>query len=215
MIARVRHDERGIALYLTLAMMALALTFTVAAVNIVLAGTNQSTRDVNGRAALAAAQSGLRMAVYRTNQTALDLQLAAGGSLSATNCLVTPGADLSLSVLTVTSAWCTGSPLDLGNGEHATYAISPAVNVGGIVPSLIGSLLPGTYTPTFRRTIVATGSAFGSHKRVAEAIDLKVTITIGLLGLGSTLNVKPYAVVPGTFRQCTDVPTGATPDTGC
>lgn len=213
--ARIRHDERGIALYLALVMMTLALTFSLAAVGYVMAGTNGAVRDAQGRRALAAAQSGLRMALYRTNQTAVDLQLAAGASLSASNCLIAPGPSLSLAIASVATGWCSGSPIDLGNGESATYRISPAVNVGDALPGLIGSLLPGTSVPRFRRTIVASGTSGGRTRRVAQQIEMKVTIKIGLLGAGSTLDVRPYALVPGTFRQCTDAPSGATPGTGC
>lgn len=212
---RLRHDERGVALYLALMMMTLALTFSLAAVGYVMAGTNGAVREAQGRRALAAAQSGLRMALYRTNQTAVDLQLAAGASLTATNCLVTPLPDLSLSIVNVPSTWCTGSPIDLGNGERATYRISPAINVGDALPGLIGSLLPGTSVPRFRRTIVASGTSGARTRRVAQQIEMKVTIRLGLLGLGSTLDVRPYTLVPGTFRQCTDAPTGAAPDSGC
>jgi hypothetical protein len=215
MLRRLRHDEQGIALYLALMMLTLTLTFSLAAVGLVLAGTGSSVREAQGRRAQAAAQSGLRMAIYRQNQTAVDLQLSAGAALSAANCLVTPLPDLSLGILNVPSGWCTGSPIDLGNGETATYRVSPAINVGDALPNLIGSLLPGTSYPRFRRTIVATGKSGQETKRVAQQIELRVTIKLGLLGLGSTLDVKPYAVVPGTFRQCTDAPTGSTPDTGC
>jgi hypothetical protein len=213
---RLRRDERGIALYLTLVMITLTLTFSLAAVSFVMAGTSQSVSDAQGRRALAAAQSAMRMAVYRTNQTAVDLQLSAGAALTASNCLVAPLPGLNLGIVNVPTGWCSGSPIDLGASASGTYQISPAVNIGLTgLPNLIGSLLPGTYTPIFRRTIVATGTAGGRTRRVAEDISLRVTIKIGLLGLGSTLDVRAYQVVPGSFRQCTDKPTGATPDTGC
>lgn len=212
---RLRHDERGIALYLTLVMITLTLTFSLAAVSFVMAGTTQSVNDAQGRRALAAAQSAMRMAVYRTNQTAVDLQLAAGAALTASNCLVAPLPGLNLGILNVPTGWCTGSPIDMGAGASGTYQISPAVNIGDALPSLIGSLLPGNTEPVFKRTIVATGTAGGRTRRVAEDIQLKIDLHIGLLGLGSTLKLTPYQVIPGTFRQCTDKPTGASPSSGC
>lgn len=212
----VRTDERGFALPITIMMILVALVFSGAAIASVLQGLEQSGDDVGRKKAAAAAQSGLRMGVYRLNQLKLDAGAALRVPLSVSQCIVQLP-DRKLGVVNITSGWCESQSYDLGDGTEFQVRTSAAVDLFNR-----GSLTIGL-TPlavALQRRIVATGVSQGERRRFYVEVralgEIHGTV-IPLVGtIASRLVLQLYRVVPNSLRECTPIPPNPSdPASGC
>ena len=159
-------SERGIALPTAVMMVMIVGMLAVALVATSTTGSRQSTRDRSVKRALAAADAGLQVAVYRMNQVR-----------HAENECVAVASDGSLEVRSVgADGWCTMEAEGLGDSASYTYRVSQAINVRQNGQNLVqrkvvatGCVLPGA-TPqnclaqngVKRRTLTVVGSPVGS-----------------------------------------------------
>jgi Tfp pilus assembly protein PilX len=213
---RVRTDERGIALPITMMMIVVALLFSGAAIGSVMQGLRQSGNDVGRKKAAAAAQSGLRMGVFRLNQTKLDAGTALRIPLTLSQCLVQLPS-LNLGVVNLNNGWCASQSYDLGDGTTYQVQTSAAVDLFNR-GSLTISLTP--LAVSLQRRIVATGISQGERRRFYMEVqalgEIRGTV-IPLVGtIVSRLTLQLYRTVPNSLRECTPTPpTPSNPASGC
>lgn len=210
---RVRGEQAGFGLPLTMAMILIALTFSGAAVSSTVQGLDQAGQDVGRKKAAAAARGGLRMGVYRLNQTNLDIGAALRIPLGVSQCLVKLP-DLKLKLVDLTSSsWC-AHETELGDGTRVIVQTSHAVNL-----QPLGALAVGTFPALLQRRIVATGIAGGERRRFYQEVRATGSLSVvAVLFLPVVLHaqLERYRLVPGTLRECTPVPTDpANPASGC
>jgi hypothetical protein len=142
-------DERGAALFIAIAVMAILLISMVAAFSTSLVSLRSSNSDRSSKRALAAAEAGTNLALYRLNKiTTTDLL----------PCVVVSGLDLVLAPLGA-DGWC---PAVTGtvDGASFSYKVSPIVNLSN--PDL-QTLLD--------RSIVSTGTFGGKTRRLETTLD--------------------------------------------
>lgn len=215
-MTRVRTDERGFALPITMIMIVVALIFSSAAIASVLQGLKQSGDDVGRKKAAAAAQSGVRLGLYRLNQLKLDAGTALRIPLTLSQCVVRLP-DLRLGFVNINSGWCDSETYDLGDGTTVQVRTSAAVDLFNR-GSLTISLTP--LAVTLQRRIVATGISQGERRRfyleVRALGEIRGTV-IPLLGtLVNGMTLQLYRPVPNSLRECTPTPpTPSNPASGC
>lgn len=215
-MTRLRTDETGIALPVTIMMILVALVFSGAAIASVVQGLKQSGDDIGRKKAAAAAQSGLRMGVFRLNQTKLDAGTALRIPLTVSQCLVQLP-DLKLGVVNLSDGWCDSQSYDLGDGTTFQVQTSAAVDLFNR-SSLTISLTP--LAVALQRRIVATGISQGERRRFYVEVQALGEIKGAVLPLVGTvvdsLTLQLYKVVPNSLRECTPTPpTPSNPASGC
>lgn len=223
---RALRREDGFAIPVAIWMLVLGLLFGGLAMSQALLALRGSNSSWNSTRASAAAQAGLRMAVYNINTLGLNgASLTKLGSvLDVTQCAAqaTVTAPLGTIGITVGKSWCDPITIDLGNGATVTYQTSSVINCNLELgyPALSGLLTLGTIQDCLKRKIVAVGQAGGVQRRAYE--ETRATATANVIGiplLGNLINhvtLQPAKPVAGTFRECPA--TGATasnPAAGC
>jgi len=196
-------DERGIVVPIALAMLLAALALTATAVMVASAASNTSQHDADSKAAIEAANAGLRTAVYR-----LDVyQPSASGCPTPTATSVGTGAP--------TSTLCAPQTGTLGNGASYTYWVSEEMQS---TDACTGPSVSSSVASVGQRCITSLGTADGVSARVQQrvaaytsqpvfptaifgtnqvTVDNNVTITTdtanspALLGTNGTLTVAP------------------------
>ena len=166
MRARARHlraalgDESGIAIAIALSVLLIAMLLTGVAAGVAIQTKQFTARDSNAKAAIEAANAGLRTAVYRLNTyqpgpgfcpTPTATAVGTGGAPSATLC-PPDGPDVSQG---------------LGNGATFTYWVSEAMQAGD---SCTGPDVANTQSDVAQRCITSVGTAGGVAARVQERI---------------------------------------------
>jgi len=164
MIARVRQaakvlaPEAGIAMPVALAVLAIALLLTASAVMLASDTSQLSNRDTNLKAAVAAADAGLRAAVYRLNEYQPD----------ANNCPTEPTNYAVGTNGAPTSTLCApDGPESVGNSATFTYWISRVMQSGD---KCAGPTVSSGNSTVVQRCITAVGTANGVSARVQERV---------------------------------------------
>ncbi len=166
-LQRLASDERGVAMIVSMGVLAVILSLTAAVAANSVHVSDTSNRDRDEKRAFQAADAGLQVATYRLNK------LAPGDGLCVTNVVQAPvNGDCA----------ATGS---LGNGATWKYNLSPVLSVGdncaGFPITSVSQLLP--------RCITATGTVNGVKRRVQSRIVLNTGAPIfpmpGLIALNS------------------------------
>ena len=215
MLEQIRSRESGYALPIVLLVTTLALILAASASFSALSATDTAGRDVRSKQAVMAAEAGLDAAMAHANNLSLDLDHV----LDLTQqCVVSTSGTLSV-VVPTTGEWCTTVTENLGTGAKYEYRVSPVAHIGSGLPAV----LVGNWNGVLGRKIVSTGSIDCPgircvRRRLYVEITANASATgISLLGLNvlSSLNLQLYRRVAGTFRECTPVATGSSPDSGC
>ena len=189
---RVLADERGFALPIALLVMVIGVALSAAAV---LAASNQSgfsNRDTNDKAALEAADAGVRAASYR-----LNMFLPQAG-YCPTNPSTTVGG----------SGLCAqDGPESLGNGTSFSYWVSDVLTVGQSCAGVPVTITSTSLNPqaVSQRCVTAYGTAGTGVHQVSARVQVRVAsytaqalfAVPGLIGLNE-LTVRNNAIVNGT-----------------
>jgi hypothetical protein len=195
------ESERGFALPVVMPILVVVGLLAAAMLAMTSASLSRSAEDRRATRALAAADAGADVAVWRMNKTLasaeltglLGLPLHVVGNLGCVN-LDARGL---LGVSTLSAAgWCPPTPWeDLGSDGAVdasySYTVSTGINVIGVADLV-------------ERKIVATGRAGGEQRRVMVTVrgDLNPDNLLSLF--------RRYRYV-----ECTARPTGPEPDSGC
>jgi type II secretory pathway pseudopilin PulG len=176
-LANIRRDESGAILVLAIAVLAVLLLVSTAAVLAAVHLKASATRQRNETAALAAAQAGLDVATYRLNQNA--------ASLTSSKCLGTSGTSVVVTSPTVESnTFCTpigsaassvtGPSMGGYGGSGPTASNNPTYQYWDSIPLSSGScgnLSVGGTTGVIQRCVVSVGYAGGVTRRLVELLD--------------------------------------------
>lgn len=164
---RVRHaaevlaSESGIAVPIALAVLLTTVLLATVATGLAIQANQTSTRDARSKAAIEAADAGLRAAIYRLNAYQPDANHC---PTEPTNYQVgTNGAPTS----TLCAADGPGVSQGLGNGATYTYWISRAMQTGD---TCTGPSIANALDTTAQRCITAVGTANGVSTRVQERV---------------------------------------------
>ncbi len=221
-MSRLRHDQRGIALPASIAILFISLLLVSAAALRAQGTTDTARRDLDSKRALQAAETGMRMAVFRTNAVSFDLSFLLANPANPLNlaeqCLarVSPGGALeSVPIInTIFSAnrrYCPGVTEDLGNGATVEYRVSSTVDLD---LTAAGALLD--------RRIVAIGTAGRPGRQVKRRFGVEIqapgTRSVGsLLALVQNHNLELFTLKNDSIRECRGSIPGPSDDpwTGC
>jgi hypothetical protein len=157
-LAAVLSDESGVAIAIALAVLLIAMLLTGVAAGIAIQTKQFTTRDSNAKAAIEAANAGLRTAVYRLNTyqpgpgfCPTPTATAVGSTGAPSPSLCPPdGPDVSQG---------------LGNGATFTYWVSRAMQAGD---RCTGPNVANTQSDVAQRCITVVGTAGGVAARVQE-----------------------------------------------
>jgi Tfp pilus assembly protein PilX len=181
MIRRLGADQRGMALPVALAVLLILALLGTAAVLAATQTNDLTTRDANAKAALEAADAGLRVAAYRLNQLRPD----------DTHCPTLPVTAVGAGSL------CAGSAAEsIGNGASYRYWISATLSTG----SCAGYAVDSTQTSIGQRCITAIGTANGVSARTQEravAYNSSPVFPTAIFGT-SSVTISNNATVAGT-----------------
>jgi Tfp pilus assembly protein PilX len=154
-LGRLLRSERGVALPVAVSMLMASGALAGVAATSAITSDRQASRDRNVKRAVAAADAGIDVGVYRLNKFAL--------SLNATNQCVTMNGSGVLAVEPVNAdgtaaGWCRAQTESLGEGASFTYRVSQRqqVNVGG--------------QDVWQRKVVAVGLVNGVQRRAATQV---------------------------------------------
>jgi Tfp pilus assembly protein PilX len=147
------HSETGFVLVTALAVMAIALGLAAAAIAWSVDSNSLTTRDANSKAALAAADAGLRVAAYRLS----EIQPAAN------SCPTEP----SNAAVAANGLCAMDGPESLGNGATFEYWISRAMVIGD---TCVGPTVDNSQSDVSQRCITAVGTVNGVSERVQERV---------------------------------------------
>jgi Tfp pilus assembly protein PilX len=167
----MRHlfkSEDGVALPVASGMLMVIAVLVVGFFTVALRVNDTSVADRSSKRALAAAEAGLQIAVYRLNQ--LNQTPAATRSVSClTNTWVAPA-----------NGQCPGQTESIGNGAQFTYYVTHEGGAEGCVE------LPGVATTVQDRCITSVGTAGGETRRVQTRVISQSVIPpfnqVGMIG---------------------------------
>jgi hypothetical protein len=180
------REERGIAVPIALMILLVTTVLGSAAVLAARQTSSVTNRDTGSKAALEAAEAGLRTATYRLNML---------GTQSA-YCPTTPTA----TAWDATTRVCAGvGPTTLGNGGTYTYWVSAPLQTGDACP---GHAVQNSQYPVAERCITAVGTVNGvsarTQARVASFAAQPLFAGAGLIGV-NRLNVVNNAQIYATI----------------
>lgn len=204
-IARVRSEERGVAMVVAIGVVMVLLTLTALVAQGSVDLSRTSNEDRNAKRAFQAAEAGLQIATYRLNKLApLDGQCITNLPILANGCEATES---------------------LGNGASWSYHMTKVLTLGDNA-SCAG--FPIQYDPSDSsltlapRCITATGTVNGVSRRVQARIVLfkgqpifplggiiclescqagnTMTVTSGAIGANGAVNVGNSSTVAGGFK---------------
>jgi hypothetical protein len=157
----VLASESGIAVPIALAVLLTTVLLATVATGLAIQTSQTSTRDARSKAAIEAADAGLRAAIYRLNSYQPDANYC---PTEPTNFQVgTNGAPTS----TLCPADGPGVSQGLGNGATYSYWISRAMQSGD---SCTGPSVASSQDSTAQRCITGVGTANGVSARVQERV---------------------------------------------
>ena len=147
------RSEAGFVMVTALAVMTIALGLAAAAIAWSVDSSMLTSRDANSKAALAAADTGLRVAAYRLS----ELQPAANSCpTEPTNAAVGSNGLCAMD-----------GPESLGNGATFEYWISRAMVIGD---TCVGPTVDNSQSDVLQRCITAVGTVGGVSERVQERV---------------------------------------------
>lgn len=165
---RLLRSEDGVALPVASGMLMVVSILVVGFFGVSMRVNDTSVDSRSSKRALAAAEAGLQMAVYRLNQ------LNQTASANSGSCLTTGW------VPTPLGTECTGLTESLGNGAQYTYWVTQQGACAN------GIALPGVATTALDRCITSTGTAGGVSRRIQTRVVQQPTIpdfnSVGLVG---------------------------------
>ncbi len=197
MIGRRAADEHGIALPVVLAALLILVSLGTAAVLAATQTSSLTKRDASNKAALEAADAGLRVAVYRLNQLRPD----------DLHCPTIP-----LSVPAAGNLCPATGPESLGNGASYRYWISGALASGACA----GYSVDSTQSSIGQRCVTAIGTARGVSARTQErvvAYNSSPVFPAAIYGTKS-VTISNNASVNGTPQNPALIGTNGTLDVG-
>jgi hypothetical protein len=151
------RDEDGIALVVSIAVLTASGALGAAAAAAAITADHQALRDRSAKQAVAAADAGAEIAVYRLNKFAETLD-------AAQPCVVRNGSTAVLeAAATDADGWCPEEGEDLGEGSSFTYRVSPPqqATVGGQDVWQRKTAASGNVNGVSRRTITVVNAASG------------------------------------------------------
>jgi Tfp pilus assembly protein PilX len=149
------RTEAGFAVPIAMAVMTVALGLAAAGVAWSVSTSSQTSGDANRKAALTAADAGVRVAAYRLNEF----------EPTANQCPPQPG---SSTMANTTGPLCTvDGPETLGNGATFEYWTSREMQPGD---TCVGPSVSSSASDTGQRCITAIGTVNGVSERVQERI---------------------------------------------
>ena len=188
-IRNLLQSRDGVALPVASGMLLVISLLVVASLTASLRVNDTSVEDRSSKRALAAAEAGLQVAVYRLNL------LSQSASDKSGSCLTTTW------VAPATNGECPPETETLGNGAQFSYYVTPANATTGCVT------LPGAATSALDRCVTAVGRVNGVSRRV----QLRVTNTSGPLTFKDIGLVGKSLVHAGNSAEITsDVGTNGT-----
>jgi hypothetical protein len=205
---RLREEERGIALPVAVAVLAIMLLLVSVAVAYSVRSVNKSTQDRGSARALAAADAGLDVAVYRMNKTIIGGQIVnLAGFLN--NTILTAGC-LNLNVAGLVSAgtggWCPATPVEYVDpaggerGERFRYYTELRLDV---------NLSGGLGVADLTRRVISVGEADGRTARVMGTYTVNLGRVLAVDSLASLFSLKNY-------KQCSSTGfSDSSPAAGC
>lgn len=153
LLTRFLRRQEGIAMPVVIGTLTITTGLAAGTFAVVVEGNHASVRDRDSKAALAAAEAGLQLAILRTTQ------LKPAATQCVTNALVVPGSasnDGSSTAATECPRW----KESIGNGATFTYVV--ATPTSGTCPTLPGF----TATPGKDRCITSIGEVNGVRRRI-------------------------------------------------
>jgi hypothetical protein len=197
-VRNLLKSERGVALPVASGMLLVVSLLIGGFFTVSLRVNDTSADDRNSKRALAAAEAGLQVAIYRLNQ--LNQTVSTTRSVS---CLTTTW-------VAPTSGNCPGVTEQLGNGAQYTYYVTHEGGASGCVQ------LPGTSPTTLDRCITSIGRAGGVTRRIqTRVIQEPILPDIGDVGLigkslvfaynSANLNTDVGSNVQVTFENSVNV----------
>ena len=198
---RLAREERGFIVPITVVVLFIAMMFGIAAMSLSIGSLERVTEDRSYARALAAADAGADVAVWRMNKViapaeSSGLVSATVGTVASFACLdVSVNGNKALNVLSG-AGWCqvtSWETLDESTGvkQEMAYTMSTGINLSGDLAGLI------------ERKIVATGRVGGVQRRVL--LTMRIDPNLSTLAL-----FRRYRYV-----ECSGKQTGASPDSGC
>jgi Tfp pilus assembly protein PilX len=164
-------SQDGVALPVASGLLLVVSLLVVGFFTVSLRVNDTSVEDRSSKRALAAAEAGLQMAIYRLNQN------NATAATNTNRCFRT-----TWETPNVSTGECLGQNESLGNGAQYTYYVTPATaaaSAGCVV-------LPGVATSTTDRCVTSVGTVAGVSRRIQTRIVQRPTIPdfndIGLVG---------------------------------
>jgi Tfp pilus assembly protein PilX len=224
-VSRLR-GEQGFAVPIAIWMLTLGLLFGGLAMSQALLGLRKANATWNSTRAHAAAEAGIRMAIYNINTLGLNgaslTHLTSASDWTQCAAKATASAPLGTASITAGKAWCDPVVINLGGGATVSYQTSSIINCNvevGYNP-LPALLALGTVQDCLKRKIVATGTAGGVTRRVYE--EARATGTANVIAallpgtnLIGSVTLQPARAVPGTLRECTPGGSASDPSSGC
>ncbi|MEX0744453.1 MAG: hypothetical protein WD118_02525, partial [Phycisphaeraceae bacterium] len=144
------HDERGIVMPATLAVLVVTTMIGMVAVQAGVVSSHQTFRDSSTKRSVAAAAAGMKAAIYETNMV----------QPAASECVRRDATTGALTKITVgANGWCPEQVVeDLGSNASYSAVVSSASDV-----TIDGAVVE-------RRKVVSTGTVNGVKRRVAAYI---------------------------------------------
>jgi hypothetical protein len=226
-MSRLRRED-GFAIPTAIWMLVLGLIFCALAMSQAVLGLRKAGGSLSSTRAHAAAEAGVRMAIYHINTLGLDgaaLTHVLSAPAALSQCLSLSSASASapgvISTTTIAAGqgWCAPVTIDVGGGAEASYQLSAIVGCNADIglPALPSLLTLGTIQDCMKRRIVSTGSADGVERRIYAEANATGTVTISGAPVPAVGDVRlqPARLVPGTFRECARATSGPDPSAGC
>ncbi len=162
-IRRLIASEAGIALPAAIIILFIMTTLTAAAVSVSVSTSSSTKRDDNRKAALEAAEAGLKVATYRL--TMINPTVNPEKPTEKPSCV----GQSSKEETTTSTGYCESKVEELGNGAKFTFWTTPVLSeagkcVGAVVTDTVGSL------PVAQRCAIAQGTVGNVTRRVAARI---------------------------------------------
>ena len=171
--AGLLEGEEGVALPVAVAALMIVGLLAAAAATSAVTANRQSSRDSNVKAAVAAADAGLQVGVFRLNKFATILD-------DAGQCVVANGSGTLVVEVVQGDGWCRAQTEDLGQGASFSYRVSGrrSVTVGG--------------QQVWQRDIASTGLVRGVQRRAVTTLNAPRGTPLFVAGVFSDLDLNMW-----------------------
>jgi hypothetical protein len=191
-VRRPFKSQEGVALPVAMAMMLVISLIVVAFFTTALQVNETSVKDRSTKRALAAAEAGLQMAMYRLNQI---------GTNQPTQCLTTTPTTTTWVALLPSGQCPVSTDEDVGNGASYTYYVTPEIiNLAPAQQSCI--LLPGQTPADTDRCITVIGHSDGVQPDGVQR-RVQVRVNTGAVSYKSVGLMSNSLIYAGTSAKIT------------